>query len=183
MKRLITLCFIALVVCAAGQAQQTTPMPIAAATPATSVRIGYLSTDSLLRAMPGYAAAMDTLARMESQYAAETEYNEQNFKRMFADFLQGQKNFPQPILLKRQQDLQVEMERSMAFRRSCDSLMHVAREALLQPLRARLEAAIRAVGLERDYDMILNTDAGAVPFLRPAAVEHAAPYVMAKLTH
>ena len=42
-------------------------------------------------------------------------------------------------------------------------------------------SAIRAVGLERDYEMILNTDAQAVPFLRPASVEDATPYVRQKL--
>ena len=100
---------------------------------------------------------------------------------MFTSFLQGQKDFPLPILLKRQQDLQTELEKSLAFRDRCDSLLRRAEAEMTAPLRRKLDAAIRAVGLERDYEMILNTDAQAVPFLRPASVEDATPYVRQKL--
>lgn len=79
-----------------------------------NIRIGYLSYDSLLHQMPEYRVMEQNMQKLRAQYAAETSYNEENFKRMFTDFLQGQKDFPQPILLKRQQDLQVELEK--AFR-------------------------------------------------------------------
>lgn len=145
------------------------------------IRIGYLSYDSLLHQMPEYRVMEQSMQKLRGQYEAETAYNEENFKRMFTDFLQGQKDFPQPILLKRQQDLQVEMEKSLAFRNRCDSLLRKAKADMMAPLHQKLQAAIRAVGLERDYEMIVNTDAQAVPFLRPAMVENAAPYVWQKL--
>lgn len=145
------------------------------------IRIGYLSYDSLLHQMPEYRVMEQSMQKLRGQYEAETAYNEENFKRMFTDFLQGQKDFPQPILLKRQQDLQVEMEKSLAFRNRCDSLLRQAKADMMAPLHQKLQAAIRAVGLERDYEMIVNTDAQAVPFLRPAMVENAAPYVWQKL--
>lgn len=146
-----------------------------------SIRIGYLSYDSLLHQMPEYHVMEQNMQKLRSKYAAETAYNEENFKRMFTDFLQGQKDFPQPILLKRQQDLQIELEKSLSFRDRCDSLIHQAQTEMMAPLHQKLQAAIRAVGLERDYEMILNTDAQAVPFLRPSIVEDASPYVWQKL--
>lgn len=146
-----------------------------------NIRIGYLSYDSLLHQMPEYHVMEQSMKKLRAQYAAETAYNEENFKRMFVDFLQGQKDFPQPILLKRQQDLQVELEKGLSFRNRCDSLLQQAQAEMIAPLHQKLQAAIRAVGLERDYEMILNTDAQAVPFLRPSTVENAAPYVWQKL--
>ena len=131
--------------------------------------------------MPEYRVMEQNMQKLRAQYAAETSYNEENFKRMFTDFLQGQKDFPQPILLKRQQDLQVELEKSLSFRNRCDSLLRQAQAEMMAPLHQNLQAAIRAVGLERDYEMILNTDAQAMPFLRPSMVEDASPYVWQKL--
>ena len=93
-----------LVGCAAMQAQ-------------TALKYGYLHYDSLLVKMSDYAAAQEQLATLRKQYQQETDYNEQGFKRQFAEFLQGQKNFPQNILLKRQRDLQEAMEKSIAFSR------------------------------------------------------------------
>lgn len=151
------------------------------APPVATVHIGYLSYDSLLHQMPEYRQMQQHMQQLRQQYAAETAYNEENFKHMFTSFLQGQKDFPLPILLKRQQDLQTELEKSLAFRDRCDSLLRRAEAEMTAPLRRKLDAAIRAVGLERDYEMILNTDAQAVPFLRPASVEDATPYVRQKL--
>lgn len=147
----------------------------------TAARYGYLSCDSLLRTLPDYALAQSNLAQLRHKYEAETQYNERTFKRQFAEFLEGQKDFPQNILLKRQRDLQEQMERALAFRQSADSLLRQAEADLLAPVRRRLAAAIRAVGRERGYECIVNTDLPALPFLNPALAEDAAPYVSAKL--
>ena len=135
-----------LVGCAAMQAQ-------------TALKYGYLHYDSLLVKMSDYAAAQEQLATLRKQYQQETDYNEQGFKRQFAEFLQGQKNFPQNILLKRQRDLQEAMEKSIAFRQSAEELLKKAAVDLLQPVRQRLDAAIREVGMEHGYQFVLNLDA------------------------
>ena len=123
----------------------------------SAVKYGYLNYDSLLYAMPEYATAQRDLAELRKKYEQEAVYNEKEFKRLFADFLQGQKDFPQNILLKRQRDLQDAMERGLAFRRSADSLLVCAERDLLRPVHTILNAAIRAVGLEHGYEYILNT--------------------------
>lgn len=164
-------------------AQTTLPaaQPVAAA-PATQPRVGHFSYNSLLTAMPEYATAQEALAKLRQQYTDETLYNERNFKRMFAEFLQGQKDFPQNILLKRQLDLQTEMEKGIAFRNHCDSLMKQAEVDMLRPVRAKLNTAITAAGAARGYDFILNTDNDAVPYLRSGATEDAAPFIKEHLS-
>ena len=102
-------------------------------------------------------------------------------KRQFAEFLQGQKEFPQNILLKRQRDLQAAMERSLAFRHEADSLLSQAAIDLEAPIRQRLNAAIQAVGLERGYAGIVNLDTPSMPFVNPRLTEDATPYVVEKL--
>jgi len=145
------------------------------------LRYGYVSYDSLLRAMPEYGEAKARLAQLRAQYEAEARYNETAFKRMFAEFLQGQKEFPQNILLKRQRDLQEAMEKGLAFRRSADSLLRRAEAELYAPLRAAVDSAVKAVGLERGYGYVVNTDERAYVFLHPEVAEDATPFVLEKL--
>lgn len=146
-----------------------------------TAKYGTLSYNTLLHAMPAYADAQRQLTTLKQKYEAEAQYNEMGFRRQFAEFLQGQKDFPQNILLKRQRDLQDAMERGLAFRHEADSLLRRAEDDLLKPVRTRLNEAIRAVGLERGYECIVNTDEPALPFTNPALTENATPYVEAKL--
>ena len=147
----------------------------------STIKYGRLDYDSLLTSMPEYTQVQEQLASLRQQYDKEAAYNEANFKRLFADFLQGQKDFPQNIMLKRQRELQDAMEKSLAFRRSCDSLLVKAEADLLAPLFVKLDAAIQAVGIERGYECIVNTAAGTHPFLHPSLTEDAAPFVIQKL--
>ena len=169
MKRILSLLLLALTLSAATASAQGT------------FSFGYIHYDSLLHAMPEYADAQAQLAQLRQQYEKEATYNEKNFKRLFADFLQGQKDFPQNILLKRQRDLQVAMERSLAYRQEADSLLREAELEMINPLRQRLDAAIRDVGTEQGYRFILNLDHNACPFINPAAGQDATPFVREKL--
>ena len=147
----------------------------------STIKYGRLDYDSLLTSLPEYTQVQEQLASLRQQYDKEAAYNEANFKRLFADFLQGQKDFPQNIMLKRQRELQDAMEKSLAFRRSCDSLLVRAEADLLAPLFVKLNTAIKAVGMERGYECIVNTAAGTHPFLHPSLTEDAAPFVIQKL--
>lgn len=147
----------------------------------STVKYGYLPYDSLLHAMPAYAEVQSQMADLRKKYEAEAQYNEQSFKRQFAEFLQGQKDFPQNILLKRQRDLQDAIEKSLAFRHEADSLLRRAEADLMRPVRERLDAAIRAVGLERGYECVVNTEERGIPFTHPSLSENAAPFVVEKI--
>ncbi|MDD5781002.1 MAG: OmpH family outer membrane protein [Bacteroidales bacterium] len=147
----------------------------------SAMKYGKVNYDSLLTTMPEYIEAQAQLASLRQQYEQEAAYNDATFKRMFADFLQGQKDFPENILLKRQRDLQDAMEKSIAFRTSCDSLLRQAEADFRAPIAQKLDAAIYAVGMERGYECIVNTSAGSHPFLHPLLTEDATPFVLEKL--
>ena len=147
----------------------------------SAMKYGKVNYDSLLTTMPEYIEAQAQLASLRQQYEQEAAYNDATFKRMFADFLQGQKDFPENILLKRQRDLQDAMEKSIAFRTACDSLLRQAEADFRAPIARKLDAAIYAVGMERGYECIVNTSAGSHPFLHPLLTEDATPFVLEKL--
>ena len=147
----------------------------------TTIKYGTIHYDSLLVGLPQYAQVQQRMEELHKKYESETAYNEQNFKRLFAEFLQGQKDFPQNILLKRQRDLQEQMEKSIAFRKEADALLRAAEADMMKPLREMLDELIRNVGLERGYEMIINLDTPAYPFLHPSVAEDAMPYVKEKI--
>lgn len=131
--------------------------------------------------MPEYAVIQQRLDDLRKKYDEEATYNERTFKRQFAEFLQGQKDFTQQIMLKRQRDLQGSLERSLAFRHEADSLLRQAESDMLRPLRQTLQHALRAVGLERNYEYITDTSRGAFPFVNPLCAEDATPFIIEKL--
>lgn len=147
----------------------------------SEIRYGYVSLMGIASRLPEYKYALEQVSLLRQKYEAEAEYNETAFRQQFNDYLHGQKDFPQNILLKRQRDLQELMEKSLAFRQEADSIIAAAREEFLQPIRQRISEAVREVGLEHGYEFILDTDTGAYPFIHPSVGEDATDEVLRKL--
>lgn len=156
MKRLILLIFCC--VSLAIRAQDSTQ----------ALRFGYLSYDSVLVAMPGYALVQTTMEKMRAQYEAELKRVEQEFNLKYEEFLEGQRDFPETILRKRQTELKELLERNVSFKAKSRQELAEAEARAMAPLRERLEAVIAQIGREHGYAFILNTDANAVPFINPA---------------
>ena len=155
--------------------------PILPAAAQNAARYGCLSRQALLRQMPETHRAQQELDSLRAQFDRETQYNEAGFQRQFSEFLQVQKSLSEPLLRKRQADLQVAMERALAFRREGQALLDDARKRLFRPIEERLNAAIRVVGTERGYDLVIDTDSNAAPYVSPTLSEDATPFVREKL--
>lgn len=130
---------------------------------------GYLSYNAIFEKMPEYAEAKATFAQLKEKYEAEGKRAEEEFQRKFAEFLQGQKDFPKSIMQKRQAELQDLMDKSVEFRLESQRLLQQAEAELQAPIAAKLNAAIQAVAGVRGFIFVLNTDGNAVPFVHPQA--------------
>ncbi len=155
--------------------------PVLPAAAQNAARYGCLSRQAILRQMPETHRAQQELDSLRAQFDRETQYNEAGFQRQFSEFLQVQKSLSEPLLRKRQADLQVAMERALAFRREGQALLDDARKRLFRPIEERLDAAIRVVGAERGYDLVIDTDSNAAPYVSPTLSEDATPFVREKL--
>ena len=130
-------------------------------------QFGYLSYNDIFQRMPEYAEAQDSFAQLKAKYDAEAERAEDEFQRKFAEFLQGQKDFPATIMQKRQMELQDLMDKSVAFRQETQRLLKQAEAELQAPVADKLNKAIQAVAAEQGLTFVLNTDNNAVPFIHP----------------
>lgn len=126
---------------------------------------GYLSYDAVLKAMPSYAEAQKSYGDLKASYAKELERSETEFNKQFAEYVDGQKSFPENILLKRQKELQQLMEQSLKFKQEAQQLLEKAEAELMQPVHQRLKEALYKVGMQKGYDYIINTDNNSYPFL------------------
>ncbi len=132
------------------------------------IRIGYLSYSHVMQQMPEYAQAQEKLNALKVQYDKEAKRGEEEFQRKFSEFLQGQKEFPQNIMLKRQAELQSLMDSGVKFRQEAEQLLSQAEADMMAEVKGKLDVAIEAVGISGGYACVLNTDGNQCPFLNPA---------------
>ena len=144
-------------------------------------QFGYLSYNKVLQAMPDYAKAQEALNTLQGKYKEEAQYNEEKFKKMFADYLQGQKNFPEQIMLKRQKELQVAMEQGISFRQDAQRMLDNAEKDLIGPMEAKLDSVLTLIGKENGLSFIANTDGKGLPFINAAAGADITEAVLARL--
>ncbi len=130
-------------------------------------QFGYISYNEVFQQMPEYQKAQEDFAALKAKYDAETTRSEDEFQRKFAEFLQGQKDFPPSILQKRQAELQELMDKSVNFRRESRKLLRQAEAELQRPVAQKLDEAIKAVGAELGLIFVLNTDGNSLPFVHP----------------
>ena len=170
MKRNLRLCLLALLL--------STPFCLMAQSPA---RYGFLNRAAVIAILPETARVRAHLDSLRSKYEAEARYNETAFRRQYSEYLQVQKNLPEAILLKRQGDLQMSMERGLAFRREAENLLKKAETELMGRVGEQVDAVIRAIGAERGYDFVVDTSAGTQQYLNPEKSEDITPFVKARL--
>lgn len=145
------------------------------------VKFGYIAYNEVCVQMPQYGEAQRQLAELKKKYDAEATRSETEFQRKFSEFLQGQKDFPANILVKRQAELQDVMERAVAFRQEAQQLLKDAEQSMLKDVYTKMNEAITAVALERGYIVVLNTDNNNTPFINNVVGEDATDYVRYKL--
>jgi outer membrane protein len=187
MQRLLLVLFSTLTLAASAQTEAAKPdsvSPQAAVTvvqTAPALRYAYLSYDSVFCAMPDYAIAQHNLDQLRAQYDAEAKRTEDEFNKKYEEFLDGQNEFPQTILQKRQTELQELMDKNIQFKDESKRLLAQAEQTAYAPLHAKLTAVLRRIGTERHYAFILNTDNRAVPFLNPEMGDDITLYVKSQL--
>ncbi|SDG76092.1 OmpH family outer membrane protein [Prevotella communis] len=156
MKKILLVIFACIAM--AAQAQDNAP----------ALKFGYLSYDLALKSMKEYATVQMRMDSLRSAFNAEMQRVEDEFNRKYEDFLDGQKDFPRTILLKRQTELQEMLQKNVAFKQQSVQEMKDTEAQLMAPLRIHLNEAIATIAREQGLALVINTDANACPFIEPA---------------
>ena len=129
------------------------------------VCIGYLSYDSAFTAMPDYAIAMQKTEELRQAYDKELKRVESDFNQKYEAFLEGQRDFPRTILLKRQNELQQLLQNNIDFKKRARAQLKNDEKETLAPLRAKLKEVIATVAKQYGLTLVVNTDSEACPFI------------------
>lgn len=156
MKKILLVIFACIAM--AAQAQDNAP----------ALKFGYLSYDLALKSMKEYATVQMRMDSLRSAFNAEMQRVEDEFNRKYEDFLEGQKDFPRTILLKRQTELQEMMQKNIDFKQQLQRELTDTEAQLMAPLRIHLNEAIATIAREQGLVLVINTDANACPFIEPA---------------
>lgn len=132
-----------------------------------ALKFGVVSYDAVMKAMPEFEQAKKAMKELKEKYDNEATYNEKKFRDMYADYIAGQKSFPENIMLKRQKELQVAMEQGLNFRKDAQRQLTEAEEKMLAPIKEKLVTTLNMIGTEQGLAFILNIDNNACPFINP----------------
>ena len=158
------------------------PMAVSAQSASTPhYQFGFVSYQRILEAMPEYGQAKAALQDLRKKYDDEAKYNEVKLNKMYADYLQGQKKFPEQIMLKRQKELQIAMEQGISFRQDAERLLSNAERELLKPVRHKLDSILSRIGRENGLLFIGNTDDNSFPFVHSQIGKDITEIVIARL--
>lgn len=135
------------------------------------MKIGFLSFDEALKAMPEYSVVQASLNSLRDQYDTEMQNAEKDFNEKYELFIDGLPDMVLAIREKRQSELQSMMERNIAFRQEAARLIEQAEADALAPLYVKLNNVISDIAEERAYIMVVNTDSNACPYLNPTMAE------------
>ena len=131
------------------------------------LQIGFLSYDSALATMPDYALVQARHQELRQAYEAELKRVEDEFNQKYEAFLEGQRDFPRTILLKRQTELQQLLQHNLDFKRQGQKDLRKAEQEAVAPLRKKLDEAITQVARKNGLVLVVNTDSNACPFIDP----------------
>ena len=145
------------------------------------IRFGYLSYNQALQAMPQYTLVQEQMAELRKQYEAEMQRVTDEFNRKYEEFLEGQREFPKTILLKRQSELQELMSRNVAFKEEGRKQLADAEREALAPLKIRLAETVAKIASERGLALVVNTDSDACPYINPEMGESISELVITSL--
>ncbi len=172
MKKLFIMIIAALPLMASAQTEQTSTeaqteatSPVAQTAPI--VKFGYFSYKHIIDAMPDKAIIEKNLADLKAKYDAEMQRSEDDFNAKYEEFLENQRLYDEPILHKRQAELQLLMQKNVEFKHEAARLLEQARTAAYKPLKDKIKAATAKVGAQEKLAFIINADGDALPYVDP----------------
>ena len=128
-------------------------------------QFGYYSNSNVLQVLPSYEQAVADYDRLCKRCEKEIEHNERELTRQYVAFLDGYRDFPEPILRKRQNELQRLVDNSVKFRKELKEWLFQAKDSLFAPSRDAVAVAVEKVAVACDLDYVIDIDFAAYKFV------------------
>lgn len=147
---------------------------------AQEAKLAIVNSQEVMMAMPEINAMQETLKQMNDKYMGEMKTMEDEYQKKYADYIAQQDSLTENIKLRRMQELSDIEQRVTNFTQVARQDMDKKQQELFAPIQEKVRNAIKAVGDEKGYAYILDSNPGMVLYTGNAAID-ATPLVKAKL--
>lgn len=145
-------------------------------------RIGVVNSQQIFDLMPEKQAAEAQLKTMSDRYHAEYELLQAEFNKKYADYqtVATDASMPETIKERRVHELQESDKKMRDFERKAADDLAARRAALTKPITDKIQNAIRTVGEQGAFDLVLDTAVTPVAYTGPNTID-ITPMVMTLL--
>ena len=130
-------------------------------------KFGYFSYDKVLKSLPQYNQATESYEKLKQRCNDEVERNKLELTRTYVAFLSGHRDFPEPILRKRQKELQQMIDNSIAFRDQLRTWLVQAKDSLYAPCYKVVDEALQRVCTAMELGYAIDIDNGSYKYINP----------------
>ncbi len=124
-------------------------------------KFAVVDTDVIMQAMPETKAAEEKVQQSSATYQAEFDKLSEEINKKYAEYQALPADTPESIKERRQQEIQEIAEKAQRFQQQAQQDLERQHMQLLQPIQEKLLNAIKSVGAEGNYTMVLPS---ALPF-------------------
>ena len=146
-------------------------------------KFGYFSYRAVLDSLPQFHEAIDGYNKLKQRCNEEIEHNELRLTRTYVSFLDGHRNFPEPILRKRQNELQQLIDNSVHFRDEVKKWLREAKDSLCAPCYDTITVALKRVCTELKLSYAIDTDKNVYKYVNPEMGEDITAYILKAIFH
>lgn len=143
--------------------------------------IAVFSYEKCWESMFEVTKAKNEISALREQYMAELKRAEADFNEKYEDFLEQQAKLAPSIRNKRQAELQKIMEENLAFKAKSQETLASTEAAKLAPAKEKLQKTIETVAKSGNYNMVMNSDNNAIPFIDNVRIVDITSVIISKL--
>lgn len=115
---------------------------------------GYVNSDSVLRAMPGFKAAQKELETYSKQIQASMREMEQDLQELYQEYQSTKTSLPPIVLQQKEKKIQQADADLQEFQQNAQADIMQKQEKLLKPLYDKINTAIEQIAEEKNLDYV-----------------------------
>ena len=123
-------------------------------------KFGVVNLETVFTAMPESTAMTNQLLETSKKYEAEFQQLNDELNKIYAEFqaISEDPNTPDSIKQRRISDIQERQQKVNQFRSTAEQDLDRLRQQLMTPIQTKMMDAIKAVGVDGGFTMILPSD-------------------------
>lgn len=133
--------------------------------------IAYVNTIDIISSMPDKISATERLNTLSNNYKEELKIMQNEYNKKYSDFITYQGSLAESIKLRRMQELTDLENRIQNFTNLAQKDIEEHEQQLLEPIKLKVNDAIKDVGVEQNYTVIYDLDNPGILFVSPNAID------------